>query len=159
MKNHDRRSALQARCALWIALGCAALAPLGCSDDKDDGANNSTAGTAGSGGSGGAGGTAGEGGSAGTGGGESDGGGESCGGIANIQCTDQENMYCEFPEKSACGAGDMAGICRPRPTECSQECTGACGCDGRFYCNACEANRAGTDDVPVGTCGDASTLR
>ncbi len=31
------------------------------------------------------------------------------------------------------------------PTGCDDDCPGVCGCDGQFYCNACNAQQAGTD--------------
>jgi hypothetical protein len=57
--------------------------------------------------------------------------------------------------------GDIAGICTPRPDNCTEDCPGVCGCDGKFYCNTCLAQRAGIDALPTGTgtCPDAGTLR
>lgn len=160
----------------WLYVGCTlcfvaaygALAPLGCGvtycADTAAGCDGSggwgaTAGTggqagasgaAGSGGRAGAAGNAGSGesgaaGSAGSAGGAPDSGGGSCGGIAGITCPD--SMFCD---SDACG-GDLPGVCMPRPTNCTKECTGACGCDGLYYCNVCEAQRAGMD---AGPCGD-----
>jgi hypothetical protein len=64
-------------------------------------------------------------------------------------------MYCEYPG-NVCGDGDITGTCTPRPQLCNKDCPGACGCDGKFYCNVCEAQRAGTDAVTA-ACPDAST--
>lgn len=75
-------------------------------------------------------------------------GGAVCGGIAGSTCA--ENEWCDFDAAHgapACGTADAQGICRPRPEVCPLDCPGACGCDGRFYCNACEAHAAGTDDT------------
>ncbi|MET0594020.1 MAG: hypothetical protein ABW133_15075 [Polyangiaceae bacterium] len=142
---------MQTSCALWIALGCAALAPLACSDDDPVGSG----GTAGTSSTGGAGGTGGEGGAGGS--SSPDSGGLTCGGIASIRCPEPDMQYCDYGGKTACGQGDMTGICMPRPDMCTRDCPGVCGCNGTFYCNSCEAHKAGTDVNPNGSCTDAST--
>ena len=153
MKNQDLRSMLYAGCALGIAIGCAALAPLGCSSTCGD----ATAGADCTPGpeTGGAGGTGGVGGAAGTGGST----GDACGGFASLRCPEPNATFCDFPDKMACGQTDATGMCAVRPDTCTEDCPGVCGCDGKFYCNACLAHRAGTDDVPMGTCSDASHAR
>jgi hypothetical protein len=35
---------------------------------------------------------------------------------------------------------------------CTTDCPGVCGCDGKFYCNECDANRAGISKVYDGPC-------
>jgi len=152
MKNQDLRSMLYAGCALGIAIGCAA-APLGCSSTCGD----ATAGADCTPGpeTGGAGGTGGVGGAAGTGGST----GDACGGFASLRCPEPNATFCDFPDKMACGQTDATGMCAVRPDTCTEDCPGVCGCDGKFYCNACLAHRAGTDDVPMGTCSDASHAR
>ena len=147
MKKHERRSPFQAYCALWIALGCAVFAPLGCSDDEDV----STGSTGGSGGAGGTGGSAGSG-TGGTAGTDIDAGAEHCGGFASLRCSEPELAFCDYDDKQACGQTDATGICMPRPATCTDDCPGVCGCNGMFYCNACEASRDGTDIHPTGTC-------
>lgn len=80
-----------------------------------------------------------------------DGGIIRCGGIAGAVCP--TSMFCNFPDEAQCGAGDQMGVCQPRPQGCTAECTGACGCDGRVYCNACIAHSFGIDDsrcIPEG---------
>ena len=128
------------------------------------GTGGNTGGSAGASGSAGTGGGAGTGGEAGTGGGAGSGGGAGtgpdsgggvCGGIANLKCPD--TMYCEY-RGDVCGGGENnPGVCMPRPAMCSRDCPGACGCDGKPYCNVCEGQRAGTDAV-TGPCPDASNL-
>ncbi len=157
MKNHERRSSFHARCALWVAIGCAVFAPLACGDDDP-----APGPTGGSGGTGGTGGTAGASGSAGTGGGDPDGAtGAMCGGIASIPCPDPDVTFCDYDDKEDCGMGDIMGVCTPRPGNCTEDCPGICGCDGIFYCNACKAHQAGKDTLPegTGTCMEAGTLR
>ena len=155
MKNQESRSALYPRCAIWIAVGCAVFAPLGCGGD--DAEPRKIAGAGGTGGAGGTAGTAGTGGESG-GGGDTDASGAVCGGFASLRCPDPNVTYCDFPEKSACGQGDMSGVCAPRPDTCTKDCPGVCGCDGKFYCNACEAHNAGIDDTSIGSCTDASNV-
>ena len=179
MKKHEIRW-LCAGSALCLGLGYALLAPLGCGGGCADaaaecgpgaggtGGVNGTGGASGMAGSGGAAGTGGNAagnggsaGSAGSGGGSGaggsagngvDSGGVVCGGIANIKCPD--SMYC-----SRCDAGqDQLGVCLPRPDTCPRDCPGACGCDGKFYCNVCEAQRAGVNGMQ-GACPDAAKMR
>jgi hypothetical protein len=95
---------------------------------------------------GGSGGDGGGGGGSGGGGG----GGAVCGGLAGEACPDTD--YCNFPDDAMCGAADQTGVCEPKPEGCNEDCPGVCGCDGQFYCNACEAARMGVDVDPNGSC-------
>jgi hypothetical protein len=144
--------------AFVLAVGCAAIAPSGCTSTTCNGAEDCTTTAAGTGASGGAGGNGGTGGTAGTGGNPSDASGSTCGGFASLPCPDPASMFCDYPEQMACGAGDATGICTPRPTACSKDCPGVCGCDGKSHCNACEANRAGTDVQPMGACPEVESF-
>jgi hypothetical protein len=58
--------------------------------------------------------------------------------------------------KENCGApspGVIAGsACDKRPSECTSDCPKVCGCDGKWYCNECEANAAGVSIGPEGHC-------
>ncbi|HEY3593037.1 MAG TPA: hypothetical protein VGL13_04165 [Polyangiaceae bacterium] len=76
----------------------------------------------------------------------------SCGGFAGGVC--QAGMFCDFASDAFCGAADQTGQCQPRPGACPTDCPGVCGCNGQFYCNACIAHAAGTDDS-----GDRSCIR
>jgi hypothetical protein len=78
--------------------------------------------------------------------------GTSCGGIAGSSCPPGDVAYCDFDDRVQCGATDGTGVCRARPDGCTKDCPGICGCDGKFYCNACEAHRAGADDAPGMIC-------
>jgi hypothetical protein len=156
MNQRENGMFLYAAGAFSLAMAAVALAPLGCGDD--DTGTGGSAGTTATGGSAGAGGSSGAGGSGGS---DSDAGddaappGEPCGGFANVACSAPETMYCDFPEKAACGAGDMSGTCMVRPDTCVAGGPSVCGCDGKSYTNACEAHRAGTDENPMGSCTSA----
>ena len=146
MKLFDYGSSLQVRIALCAAVGCAAALPLGCGGDDSDPNPTGTAGTGGAGGSAGTGGTGGTG---------SD---DFCGGITARTCPSPETQFCDYQEGAACGASDGSGVCRDRPSTCPTECMPVCGCDGKVYCNACEAQRAGVDVQSNLKCPDASTF-
>jgi hypothetical protein len=72
-----------------------------------------------------------------------------CGGQAGLPCAADE--WCMFDPPGSCGGFDNAGTCQPRPQGCPADCPGVCGCDGQFFCNACEAHAFGIDtsDGPV----------
>ena len=150
----------------WFAMGGASRVALGvvyaalvigCSSSSDDGGGRTTdggSGAAGKGGSSGGGGsTGGSSGRSGAGGGSGSSGkggtsgaggrGGVCGGLLGSVC--ESNEWCDFPDGAVCGATDVTGTCRPRPTACTQDCPGVCGCDGAFHCNECIAQQAGVD--------------
>ena len=106
------------------------------------GGTSGSAGTGGSGGGGGAAGSGGSGGSAGTGGGPT-----TCGGALATVCP--PDQWCDL---TSCQIADAEGVCKPRPTACTDDCPGVCGCDGKFYCNTCSANAAGVDTSTSTTC-------
>ena len=181
MQKHQSRAWLNAAGALCIAVGLPVLTPLGCGGRCADGTANCDPGAGGASGSGGASATGGSGGAAGTAGqagggnggaaagagsgGEAgaggsagttpDSGGIVCGGIAGLQCPEPDTMFCRY---GGCGGRDQSGVCTLRPAMCSRDCPGACGCDGKTYCNVCEAQRAGYDGF-AGACPDASNLQ
>jgi hypothetical protein len=97
-----------------------------------------TTGMGGNPGTGGAGGKGGSGGRPTT-----DGGVIVCGGLRGAVCP--SNMFCHFEPNAMCGAADQTGVCQPKPQGCTADCPGVCGCDGKFYCNACGAQLAGVD--------------
>jgi hypothetical protein len=84
--------------------------------------------------------------------GGADAGASRCGTRGAGPCASDE--WCDFPD-SACGAADVGGTCQKRPTACTQDCPGVCGCDGRFYCNGCEAHAAGVDESGESGCQGA----
>jgi hypothetical protein len=66
-----------------------------------------------------------------------------CGGKVGTPCGADE--WCAFNPAGSCGNADNTGICQPKPQGCTDDCPGVCGCDGKFYCNACTAEGAGVD--------------
>src|SRR5262249_13181293 len=79
-----------------------------------------------------------------------DAGGKACGGPAGAP--GDPGFFCDFSPNQACGQGDAQGVCQPRPQVCTADCPGVCGCDGKFYCNECSAQQAGTDVSPFANC-------
>ncbi len=75
--------------------------------------------------------------------------GATCGGIAGAQCGEKE--WCSYTDNS-CGSGDQTGVCKQRPEICTMDYKPVCGCDGKTYSNACNANLAGTDVAKEGDC-------
>jgi hypothetical protein len=73
-----------------------------------------------------------------------------CGGFLGETCGEGE--YCHFEPSATCGWADATGVCRPRPEICPAVVLPVCGCDGRTYNNACEANGAGTSVLSDGPC-------
>lgn len=61
-----------------------------------------------------------------------------CGGLAGLMCP--ADQWCDM---GGCDFDDSFGLCRDKPQGCFTDCPGVCGCDGKFYCNACMANAAG----------------
>lgn len=75
---------------------------------------------------------------------------KTCGGLAEAPCGPDE--YCDFPASSYCGGDDSPGHCVKKPGACDASCPGVCGCDGKFYCNECMAQSAGTDGSQSTSC-------
>ena len=64
-------------------------------------------------------------------------------------------QYCHY-EDGECGATGERGLCKPIPTDCTDDVAEICGCDGRSYSGSsrCAAPEAGVDTNPdVTTCG------
>jgi hypothetical protein len=76
--------------------------------------------------------------------------GESCGGLRPVPCED--GFFCNYPTESACGNGDRTGTCTAIPDACDDVLKPVCGCDGKPYSNACEANAMGTSVASQGAC-------
>lgn len=62
------------------------------------------------------------------------------------------NSYCHYPQNTLCGlAGE--GICKRRPSGgCNAINDPVCGCDGKNYPNACEAESMGVTVILKGDC-------
>jgi hypothetical protein len=74
----------------------------------------------------------------------------SCGGLLGQRCP--PDMYCAFKLEQKCGNGDATSVCKPRPEVCTEEYKPVCGCDAKDYGNVCDAARAGTAVMKMGTC-------
>jgi hypothetical protein len=125
----------------------------GAAGNSASGGASGSAGAAGKGGAGGIGGKGGSGGDAGKGGstgGSRPDGGMFCGGLAGGQCA--MDGYCSFKPRDCASPLDVSGVCSPRPLTCTKDCPGVCGCDGKFYCNACLAHFVGVDDTTSTSC-------
>lgn len=72
-----------------------------------------------------------------------------CGGKMGSPCP--ADAYCDFGDGS-CGVADQTGVCVPKPSGCTADCPGVCGCDGQFYCNACSAEATGVDVSSATSC-------
>jgi len=55
------------------------------------------------------------------------------------------NEWCAYELVGSCGKDGQRGTCTVRPPNCATDCPAVCGCDGKIYCNACEAQAGGTD--------------
>lgn len=80
-----------------------------------------------------------------------------CGGIFGVLCP--ATHFCDYPDTSMCGAGDVMGVCTTRPEICSRIYDPVCGCDGMDYSNPCTAQAAGTDVAYAGMCSTTADCR
>ena len=77
-------------------------------------------------------------------------------GFTHGQCP--SDSWCDLePFSGTCVAIPEAnGVCRKKPSTCpvlNSKCDVRCGCDLKFYCSECEANRAGVGLVRGAACG------
>ncbi len=73
--------------------------------------------------------------------------GEPCGGYSAVACGD--DAFCDYTSEQFT-FDDASGICKARPTECSDpvQTPGVCALNGIRYINECTANKMGYDVFP-----------
>ncbi|MDB5214893.1 MAG: hypothetical protein JWO86_2820 [Myxococcaceae bacterium] len=76
--------------------------------------------------------------------------GKGCGSWSNLGCN--AGQYCNWKPADICGAADAAGTCAYKPEFCPDIFSPVCGCDGKTYPNACNANSAGTSVSSASAC-------
>jgi hypothetical protein len=72
----------------------------------------------------------------------------------NADCS--ENEYCARP-LATCGDGPLTSICVRLPTECSNEGSEICGCDGQWWPSPCAAASEGVSVSNFGGCADSGS--
>jgi hypothetical protein len=61
-------------------------------------------------------------------------------------------LFCNYTVQAGCGFADAPGKCERQPEVCAADFDPVCGCDGKTYSNACNANAAGVAVHKLAAC-------
>lgn len=76
--------------------------------------------------------------------------GAACEGLVGTRCASPGD-FCKKP-MGQCEVADAQGTCTKVPQVCTKDYRPVCGCDGKTYGNACEADRAQVSIASEGAC-------
>lgn len=73
-----------------------------------------------------------------------------CGLAPFVSCA--SGLYCKYSAQNMCGRAGELGECTPLSTQCSDDYSPVCDCDGKTHLNDCRAAREGVNVAHLGRC-------